>query len=94
MDVCRQIRFLRTQAQEQQREIGEDRFWMLPYEDFCADPAAFVAKVARDVLKRTVDEGPLRRGLQPFTPSRHQKVDQDTLHRIEECTAAGWAPDK
>jgi len=49
--VLEQIDYLNNLAQAQQSALGEDRFWIVDYEDFCNDPAALVERVKVEILK-------------------------------------------
>ena len=44
--VCSQVAFLNRKARESQSRVGEDRFWIVDYEEICADPGKFVAAVS------------------------------------------------
>jgi len=44
--VCSQVEFLNRVARESQARIGEDRFWIVDYEQICANPGKFVAAVS------------------------------------------------
>jgi hypothetical protein len=37
-------------CRRQQAEVGASRFWLVPYEEFCAAPAVLVRRVAAEVL--------------------------------------------
>jgi hypothetical protein len=48
--VCRQVRFLREGAEAQRDAVGADRFWIVGYEDFCANPAQWITRVGLELL--------------------------------------------
>lgn len=48
--VCRQVRFLREGAEAQRDAVGADRFWIVRYEDFCANPAQWITRVGLELL--------------------------------------------
>ena len=49
-DVCDQVRFHEQHQLEQQAKLGEDRFWIVDYEEFCADPMHLVSRVSQEIL--------------------------------------------
>lgn len=48
--VCRQVRFLREGAEAQRDAVGADRFWIVRYEDFCANPAQWITRIGLELL--------------------------------------------
>jgi hypothetical protein len=49
-EVVRQVEYLDNLAVEQQRKIGAERFWIVRYEDFCADPSALANRIRHEIL--------------------------------------------
>ncbi|MEO5656428.1 MAG: sulfotransferase [Nitrospiria bacterium] len=49
-DVCEQVRFHEGQLAQQQALIGPKRFWVVGYEEFCADPRRLVRRVGEEIL--------------------------------------------
>jgi hypothetical protein len=47
-DVCRQVLFHESHARRQQELLGDRRFSIVSYEEFCRRPANFAASIARD----------------------------------------------
>lgn len=45
--VCSQVVYLDRKARELQSSIGEDRFWIIDYEEFCRAPDRLVCAVSR-----------------------------------------------
>lgn len=56
--VCRQVKFLREGAESERRAVGAERFWIVPYEDFCANPSEWIRRAGLELLELT--EGELR----------------------------------
>ncbi len=77
-DVCRQVLFHQRVAAEQQRQLGEDRFWIVAYEDFCQNPSALVDRVATRVLG--LPQSATR--LPPFTVSNTIRLDPERFRQI------------
>jgi hypothetical protein len=79
--VCEQVAWFERLAIEQRQRIGEKRFWIVQYEDFCRDPSDLVRRVANEVLgdARCVRE-PLAAAYR--IPSR-DKVAADIAARID-----------
>jgi hypothetical protein len=49
--VCEQVRFYRELAEKQQASIGNDRFWIVSYEQFCQAPQELVQRVGQEILR-------------------------------------------
>lgn len=62
--VCRQVKFLREGAESQCKAVGADRFWIVRYEEFCADPSGWIMRVGSGLLG--LDEGDIRRPAPDF----------------------------
>jgi hypothetical protein len=78
-DVCRQVLFHAQLAQEQQKRIGPDRFWIVQYEAFCQDPSALVEAVAAKLLGQPL---PPAARIPPFTTSNVVRIDQEQFRQI------------
>jgi hypothetical protein len=78
-DVCRQILYHEQLARDQQKRIGAERFWIIPYEEFCHNPSQLVEKVAVRVLGQ-----PHRPSmpLPPFTTSNAVRIAPERFHQI------------
>jgi hypothetical protein len=48
--ICEQVIWFERLANKQRERIGEKRFWIVQYEDFCCDPRHLVRRVADEVL--------------------------------------------
>lgn len=81
-DVCRQAFHHNRVARLQQSRIGEERFRIVDYGDFCRDPAPFVERVAAQIL----DDSPLpeSRRPSPLEPSRSRKISRKEFRRLEQ----------
>ncbi len=86
-DVCRQVRRHAATAEEQRAAVGDERFWIVDYEAFCADPAQLVARIARDVLGAPADLTALRRAVPPLAASRRRTVAQAEFRDLEATLA-------
>jgi hypothetical protein len=93
--VCRQALFHRNMAFRQRERLGEDRFSILSYEQFCADPASLVRRIQEDILGGSLEDLDLG-GLAAFRASRSQKLPaadfadlQATLERIDTTPSGG-----
>ncbi len=89
-DVCRQTLFHAQMIQEQQARIGSKRFWIVPYEEFCAAPDALVQRVAEEILGEQIDSAALRENLPPFQHTNRVNIEpqlfaqlQQTLSQLE-----------
>lgn len=81
--VCNQVLHHKEMLLKQQELIGSKRFVIVPYEDFCADPAKWVCKISDEIMKQPLDVEVLRKSLGKFTISNNVKIDQDTFDKIE-----------
>jgi hypothetical protein len=86
-DVCEQVRFYEKTIEEQQRIIGRERFWIVPYESFCRSPEALVGEVSGRILGDPVDLETLRTDLRPFQVSSTVKVDRESFARLTKALA-------
>jgi hypothetical protein len=79
--VCDQTVFYENTNERQRQRLGDDRFWIVSYEQFCLDPSSLVRRVASEVLG---DEG-LVVGTPPraFAVSRGERVAHDVAERID-----------
>jgi hypothetical protein len=84
--VCSQARFYEQVNQQQRDRLGEERFWLVPYEEFCRDPGALVRRVAGNIL----GDVHLVEGEPPasFTASTSEGAPADIAARIDACLAA------
>jgi hypothetical protein len=84
--VCSQARFYERVNLQQRDRLGAERFWLVPYEDFCQDPGALVRRVAEIVLG---DER-LLEGRPPasFAASTGDRVSAEVGARIDAVLAS------
>lgn len=83
VDVCDQVKYHERKIAEQQKIIGEDRFWIIPYEEFCKDPRALLERVSTDILKQPVDEDILS-DIEPFKTSNRVKLTPEIFQKLKE----------
>ena len=81
--VCSQVREYRRISFEQEKMIGSKRFIILPYEDFCADPARWVCHISDEILGQRLDSEILRQKLKPFNLSNNVKIEPEIFSRIK-----------
>ncbi len=81
--VCDQVMYHERKNQEQQQLVGADRFWIVPYEDFCEAPAAFVTQIYQKILHQPVDTAALEASLPPFKVFNRVKLEPELLDEIE-----------
>jgi hypothetical protein len=79
--VCEQVAWFERLAIEQRDRIGEKRFWIVQYEDFCRDPSGLVRRVADEVLG---DAQCVREALPAaYRISSHEKVSAKVAVEID-----------
>ena len=81
--VCNQVLKYKEVMLQQESLIGKEHFIIVPYEDFCADPAKWVYKISNEILGRAMNIEVLRKTLQPFQISSKRKLDQEIFSKIE-----------
>lgn len=86
-DVCDQVLYHKRKIHEQEQLIGADRFWIMPYETFCQDPAQVLRRVYTDILKQPVPEAALT-SIEPFKAANRIKLEPELFQRIETTLAA------
>ncbi len=86
-DVCRQVMFHRHCVEKQLELVGSERFLVLSYEDFCADPAASVAMIAERYLDLDLSVATLAETLPPLRSSTTRRIDEESFARIESTLA-------
>lgn len=91
-DVCRQVREHEALTRLQQERIGSERFRSVSYEALCADPAAVVREISREVLAQPAAPDRLA-ALSPFTPSNRARLDAGELDRIRQVLERMPVPD-
>lgn len=86
-DVCAQVLYHERRMEEQRRNIGDRRFWVVEYEHFCVEPHAIVERVGRDVLGFDVDPAALRAALPPLRNTNRSKLPQGEIDLIRTTLA-------
>ncbi len=82
-DVCEQVLFHAQVIREQQRIIGNERFWIVSYEEFCANPVDLVKKVSEQILHQSIKSEKIGSVLKPFPNANHIKIEIETFRKIE-----------
>lgn len=86
-DVCAQVLYHERRMEEQQRSIGDRRFWVVEYEQFCVEPHAIVERVGREILGLDVDTAALRAALPPLRNTNRSKLPQGEIDAIHATLA-------
>ncbi len=72
--VCTQVQYHEELAQCQAERIGSERFWTIPYEQFCANPEILAKRVGREILG--LDDDQLRAiQIPPLRTANRQRLD-------------------
>lgn len=74
-EVLQQISYLNLLAEKQQQKLGHERFWIIDYEDFCANPGTLIDRVEAEILHR------------PAPPTRQRNVDRIAHNNLEKDAA-------
>ena len=90
--VCAQVLYHERRMREQQREIGNRRFWIVEYEQFCREPHRIVSRVADEILGIPLSGEALRIRLRPFKDTNRVRMPGDDFRRIVETLEHATAP--
>lgn len=84
-DVCRQVEFYERRIDAQERLLGPERFVVLRYEEFCAEPEILIEALERRTGGALAYRGPTREGgaRRRFEVSRARRLPPDTLAALE-----------
>lgn len=82
-DVCRQALFHHRKIHEQQNRLGAERFWIVPYEQFCSQPEALVTRAAEKILGMSIQAHELRKTLAPFAVSNKTRMEPEVFEKIQ-----------
>ncbi len=82
--ICHQVDKHINMNRMQQEKIGSNRFIILPYEEFCANPAQFVSSIAKQCLNVTLDPVELAKELQPLKVANTRKLSEQEFQALEE----------
>jgi hypothetical protein len=79
--VCAQASFYDEVNERQRARLGDERFWLVSYEEFCRDPGALLRRVAREILgdERIVVGTPPK----SFVVSAGDRVPREVAMRID-----------
>jgi len=80
---CNQVIQHKKMMLKQQNIVGIERFMIVPYEDFCANPAKWVCKMSNKFLGQTLNYKDLEQALPPLKNSNTIKIELEKFHRIE-----------
>lgn len=91
-DVCLQVVFHERHIRQQRAILGDDRFVVLSYEEFCQRPAELIDFVIDrfDGLSR---RGSGEASPREFVASRSPKVPEDILQKMQQCLEKFGAED-
>lgn len=81
--VCRQVAFLKAGAEAQREALGPRRFWIMGYEEFCARPEEWIARVGRELLDLPAEA--IRRPAADFrlTPRLHSALAAEDAAELD-----------
>lgn len=82
--VCEQVLWHKKVMMQQEELIGKERFIIVNYEDFCADPSKWVSKISWMALGEKLEVEDIRKSLKPFKISNKRKLDEETFSKIED----------
>lgn len=86
-EVCAQVVYHERRMEEERRLIGDQRFWVVEYEQFCVEPHAIVVRVGREILGIDPDERALRAALPPLRNTNRSKLPSAEISEIERTLA-------
>lgn len=80
-EVVEQVAYMNSLAEQQQSRIGEDRFWIVDYEEFCANPATLVNRIRTKILKQC----PTTKRISGF-PDTNKVADEKVFNLVVAAT--------
>lgn len=83
--VCKQVLYFERIQQSQLERIGNERFWLVRYEQFCEQPEVLLQRVATEMLG--IDPAAVKPVTRQFQPSNKQRVSSEISAQIRECLA-------
>jgi Sulfotransferase family len=83
-NICEQVLYHERKVKEQQEIIGPDRFWIIPYEQFCEKPEELVQSVSEKILRQPIDIEKIRAALNPFEISQRIRLEPELFEKIEQ----------
>lgn len=86
-DVCAQVLYHERRMEEQRRTIGDRRFWVVEYEQFCVEPHAIVERVGREILGLELDREALKAVLPPLRNTNRSKRPAAEIEEIRSTLA-------
>lgn len=89
-DVCQQVLFHHRKIHEQQSRLGAERFWIIPYEQFCQQPEALVVQAAEKILGMSIQAAELKKSLAPFSISNKTRMDPEVFEKIKATLSRLW----
>lgn len=86
-DVCDQVLYHERKIAEQLHLIGADRYWIVPYEEFCREPARLVKRLYEEVWGETIEVEKLRARIEPFEISNKIRIDPEVFAEVQQTIA-------
>jgi hypothetical protein len=83
-DVCRQVKYLDELAEKMREEIGAERFWIVDYESFCAEPGQLLQRIVESIGVSLRD--PSAKSPEPFQTTNKIR-DPEEMAEIERTFA-------
>lgn len=84
--VVEQVQFHRELAEKQEQLVGAERFWRVPYEEFCRNPRELLGRAA-EALWPSHERPQLPEEVEPHWVANRRTVDAATFERIEKSLA-------
>ncbi len=86
-DVCAQVLYIERRMLELQKVLGPERFWIVPYEEFCRAPYLVAQRVADEILKIKVDPAAIRAAAPPLENTNKVKLPPADREKVEATLA-------
>jgi hypothetical protein len=80
--VIQQVTYLDEIALAQQESVGADRFWIVSYDAFCANPQELVNRVQKEILKHSEAKMVAASDLPKIT-NNNRVIDSSLLEQIK-----------
>ena len=85
--VCDQVLYHERKIAEQQRLIGADRYWIVPYEEFCREPARLVMRLYEEVWGEITEVDIFGSRIEPFEIANKIRIDPKVFAEVQRTIA-------
>ncbi len=82
-EICEQVFEIEMKLRADKCHVPPERVLEISYERFCENPSSVVQRIAREFLKREINEASLHRELRPFEATNEIRVERAEFEMIQ-----------